>query len=214
MWMDKTLICPWCWSACHHHYHHPHPHHHQLLSLTLSIFPGRNEWILSGIVLVDLWRAALQMKLCSFTFLQLSNPSHRPALQMGNGTCVRAHTHRDVCTCMHEHTKTSISSRAWGQAGFAGVWILAFPQLGVCWTCSVHQTSIKVSVWVMRPGSQGDQTAALPASRPAWWPSVWAEKDQKHAWKKEEEKSRTNRKMKPSGKSTMTTIRCPEKLYI
>lgn len=34
------------------------------------------------------------------------------------------------------------------------------------WTCSVHQTSIKVSLWVMRAGSQGDQTAA-PACQQA-----------------------------------------------
>lgn len=45
-----------------------------------------------------------------------------------------------------------------------------------CWTCCVHQTSIKVSVWIMRAGTRCDRTAPPADSGSDWWPSLWARK--------------------------------------
>lgn len=51
-------------------------------------------------------------------------------------------------------------------------------------------------LWVMRADSQGDHTTTLPASRSAWWPCVWAKKDQRQACKRGKKKE----KAEPTGK--------------
>lgn len=167
VWTDKSLICLRCCTACHQH----HQQQQQLLSHTLLgfilfvFFQVGNEWIHAVIVHLDLWEANLQMlSLCPV--LQLSNPH------------ADSQTDRDIRLCMHEHTATLISrqaKRAGGQEDKVCLNI-GFSTAGGCWTCSIRQTSIKVSVWVMRPDSH---RYTLSASRSAWWPSVWARKDQR-----------------------------------
>lgn len=152
--MDKTLIFLWCCSACHHH------HHHQPLSHTLSIFPGRNEWILSGTVLVDLWEANLQMKLPSSPGAQLCSCLILSQGCPTNGRrhmCTGSDTDRDKRTLRHEHATTPISSQgrgqAGGRAGFGGVWILAFLQLGASGPALFirHPSRCQFGLWVQAP---------------------------------------------------------------
>lgn len=73
-------------------------------------------------------------------------------------------------TCRPELATTFISSWEKKKKKRTGrVWLclnISFSTAGGCWTCSDHQTSIKVSVCVMRLSSQGDQSAARPASSP------------------------------------------------
>lgn len=136
------------------------------------------------------------MQICKWScpaLQQLSNHLAKPALQMGDSTCVRALTqietnaYAGMSTPQHQYLEKR-AGRVWRCVN------ISFSTAGGGWTCSVHQTSIKVSVWVMRAGSLGDQTAALPASRTARWPSVRAKKDQRKTFfkKKRRKKQQSN----------------------
>lgn len=170
VWTDKSLICLWCCTACHQH-----QQQQQLLSHTLLIF----------IIIFSRWE--WMNPLCNSTFGPVRGRSANVVLMPGAQSCsclILLQTHRQIrhiCVCVHEHTATLISRQAKRAGGQEDGFCLniSFSTAGGCWTCSIHQTSIKVSVWVMRPDSQGDHTTTLSASRSAWWPSVWAKKDQR-----------------------------------
>lgn len=106
-------------------------------------------------------------QLCSCLILSQACSTNGRWHMCTSHTEIETHAHMQAWAHWNIHIKLREEENKKKNAG--RVWLclnISFSTAGGCWTCSDHQTSIKVSVCVMRPSSQGDQSAARPASSP------------------------------------------------
>lgn len=114
------------------------------------------------------------VRLCSCLILSQACSTNGRWHMCTSHTRIKTHAHMHTCrhelstgfisSCVESCAESSAESSAVGR-----LWPclnISFPTAGGCWTCSDHQTSIKVSVCVMRLSSQGEQSGARPASSP------------------------------------------------